>query len=378
MTKNEMPLVSIIVPAYNVIDYIEECVTSLLNQSYRNIEIIIIDDGSVDGTSLVCDRFTDDRLKVVHKSNGGLVAARKSGLSIASGTYVCFVDGDDYVSPDFVKNLMAAVQKNGADLVHANFCEVRENKLRVCDGGFNGEFVFDDDSSRVNFLEEYVFSVVSNKWITNSIWSKLFKRQFIQKCYEMVPNRQSYGEDLICLIYCLMKCCSITVIENSDYRYRVRETSMSHLDDKNLFYKELELCNTIKNLKIIDENEKLKEHVYDFLRNRIKILWDKTARYYYPEEEKIRDKNVVIYGAGRVGKDYFIYLKEICSHLYLVDKDYENIEGEVYSIEKLNELFFDYILIAIEKKEIADEVKQQLLQRHISDEKIIWMPPEKR
>lgn len=378
MIKDETPLVSIIVPAYNVVDYIEECIISLLNQTYDNIEIIVIDDGSTDGTCLVCNRFRDDRVKVIHKSNGGLVAARKSGLSIAMGKYVGFVDGDDYVASDFVKNLVTAIENNHVDFVHASFCEVDGNDVKICAGGFNGEFVFDDSDSRENFLKEYVFSDASDKWITSSIWSKLFKKKFIQDCYELVPNRQNYGEDLICLIYCIMKCRSMSVIENSDYRYRIREISMSHLDNKNLFFKELELCNTIKNIGITDENDRLKECIYDFIRNKIKTMWNRTATYYYCEEEKLRNKSIVIYGAGRVGQDYYGHLKEVCRDIYIVDRDYENKDGEVYSIDKLSELFYDYILIAIEKREIVDEVKKQLMQRNVGCEKIIWMPPEKR
>lgn len=378
MKKDETPLVSIIVTAYNVVDYIKECITSLLNQTYKNIEVIIVDDGSIDGTGLICDSFRDDKIRVVHKSNGGLVAARKSGLTVAMGAYVGFVDGDDYVAPDFVKNLLTTIVKSNVDFVHANFCEVKGNDISTCEGGFNGEYEFSDSDSRVSFLKEYVFSSDSSKWITSSIWSKLYKKELIKNCYEQVPNNQSYGEDLVCLIYCLMRCSSLAVIERNDYRYRIRETSMSHLSNRSLFYKELELCNTIENLDIVDGNEKLKECIYDFVRNKIKMIWNKTATYYYPDEEKLRNKNVVIYGAGRVGKDYFCHLKGICRLIYIVDKDYDNKEGEVYSIDKLSELIYDYILIAIEKKEIANEVKKQLHQRNVCDEKVIWVLPEKR
>ena len=374
----DAPLVSIIVTAYNVLNYIEECITSLLNQSYTNMEIIIVDDGSTDGTGLFCDRFQEERVIVIHKSNGGLVSARKSGLSIVRGTYVGFVDGDDYVGPDFVANLVTAVSKNNNDFVHANYTEVRGDNLSINEGGFAGEFVFSDNKSRVCFLKEYVFSTKSSKWITNSIWSKLFRRDFIQACYNLVPDRQTYGEDLVCLIYCLMKCDSLTVIENSDYRYRIRETSMSHLENEKFFYKELELCNTISNLDIVVGNKELKEIVYDFVRNKMKIMWNKTATYYYPEEDNLRSKSVVIYGAGRVGKDYFNQLESICNNLYFVDKDYINKEGEVYSLEKLDEPFYDYILIAIDNREVAYEVKEQLLQRKVDNEKIIWMSPRKR
>lgn len=376
--KNNSPLVSIIVPAYNVSDYIEECINSLLYQSYANIEIIIVDDGSTDGTGQACNRFEGERVKIIHKSNGGLVSARKSGLSVAKGEYVGFVDGDDYVGPDFVTNLVTAIVKNNADFVHANFCEVRGDNLSINAGGFAGEFVFKDNNCRVDFLKEYVFSVAAGKWITNSIWSKLYRKEFIQECYNLVPDWQNYGEDLLCLIYCLMKCNSLNVIEDCDYRYRIRETSMSHLEKEHLFNKELEMCNTITKLDIVTDNETLQEIVYDFVRNKMKIMWDKTATYYYPDEEKLRNKNIVLYGAGRVGIDYFTQLKKICKDLFFMDKDYKNKETEVYSIEKLNELSYDYILIAIDNKGVADEVKQQLIQRNVNNEKIIWMSPMKR
>lgn len=112
------PLVSIIVPVYNVERYLEECVSSLVSQTYRNIEIILVDDGSTDRSGALCDGFagTDRRIRVLHKANGGLSDARNHGLRVASGEWVSFVDSDDWVSPVFIEALLRAALDTGCEI----------------------------------------------------------------------------------------------------------------------------------------------------------------------------------------------------------------------------------------------------------------------
>ena len=111
------PLVSVIVPVYNVRDYLEECLESLVLQTYRNIEIIVVDDGSTDGSGAVCNGYAaDDRIRVFHKQNGGLSDARNYGLARSCGEWVSFVDSDDYVSPAFVETLLCAALDTGCDI----------------------------------------------------------------------------------------------------------------------------------------------------------------------------------------------------------------------------------------------------------------------
>ncbi len=112
------PLVSIIVPVYNVERYIEECASSLINQTYRDIEIILVDDGSTDGSGALCDRIadTDPRIRVRHKANGGLSDARNCGLREASGEWISFVDSDDWVSPVFIEALLRAALETGCEI----------------------------------------------------------------------------------------------------------------------------------------------------------------------------------------------------------------------------------------------------------------------
>lgn len=118
------PLVSIIVPIYNVEKYLNQCVTSLIQQTYHNIEIILVDDGSPDRSPTICDTWEhkDDRVHVLHKTNSGVSASRNAGLHISKGKYVCFVDGDDWIEPDFVEYMMALQSTANADIVASRNC----------------------------------------------------------------------------------------------------------------------------------------------------------------------------------------------------------------------------------------------------------------
>ena len=112
-------LVSIIVPVYNVDKYLERCVNSIIQQSYRNLEIILVDDGSTDNSGTICDTYKekDDRIIVIHKENGGLSDARNAGIKIFTGEYVTFIDSDDYVSLDMISYMMLVLEKTACKVV---------------------------------------------------------------------------------------------------------------------------------------------------------------------------------------------------------------------------------------------------------------------
>ncbi len=131
--QNRLPLVSIIVPAYNVAPYIEECVQSLLEQSYKNIEIIIVNDGSTDKTGELSDVYshTYSNVKVLHKKNGGLSSARNAGIQRAKGEYIAFVDSDDYVAPDYVKILLELLVHHDGDIAVCGFVRTQKRKREV-------------------------------------------------------------------------------------------------------------------------------------------------------------------------------------------------------------------------------------------------------
>ena len=117
------PLISVLVPIYKIDRYLGICVESLLNQTYKNLEIILVDDGSPDRCPEICDLYAskDERIKVIHKENGGLVSARKAALMAAKGSYIGYVDGDDWVGPGFYHSLYSSIKESDADIAIAGF-----------------------------------------------------------------------------------------------------------------------------------------------------------------------------------------------------------------------------------------------------------------
>ncbi len=165
------PLISVIVPVYKVEKYLERCVNSIRRQSYENLEILLIDDGSPDGCGLLCDGFAEEdrRIKVIHKENGGLSSARNDGIDIAGGEYLIFVDSDDFLAGDFVKVLYEALCETGSDIAQCKWEYVTGDKiLREEEPGEN--YVYTGHEMLKNlYIPDGAYFVVA--------WNKLYKRE---------------------------------------------------------------------------------------------------------------------------------------------------------------------------------------------------------
>jgi len=162
-------LITIVVPIYNVEKYLERCVKSLLNQTYKNLEIILVDDGSTDNSGRICDNYAkeDKRVKVIHKANGGLSDARNAGIDFAKGKYISFVDSDDWIPLNAINDLYSYMEKYNVDIVSGNMIEVFSNKQinnRKMEISFQ---IFDTEEAIENML--YLHG------ITNSACGKLYK-----------------------------------------------------------------------------------------------------------------------------------------------------------------------------------------------------------
>ena len=129
----KQPFVSVIVPSYNIEDYIGECIESIMEQTYCDWELILVDDGSNDRTGDICNEYAgkDNRIKVIHKENGGLVSARKSGLERATGEYIFYLDGDDWIKPDALEVLCTCAKRETVDIVIADYIHVLEDKQKL-------------------------------------------------------------------------------------------------------------------------------------------------------------------------------------------------------------------------------------------------------
>lgn len=170
----EKDLISIIVPVYNVEAYLDRCMESILKQTYKRLEIILVDDGSTDSSGEKCDAYAkqDSRIKVMHKKNGGLSDARNAGLALATGDYIGYVDSDDWIEPDMYQSLYDACAEHDAELAVCRY--FREYQDRTETGG-TGKIV---PLSRDELLKIYI-SGNDEYVIYNSVWSKLFKRELV-------------------------------------------------------------------------------------------------------------------------------------------------------------------------------------------------------
>lgn len=382
--------ISIIVPVYNVEDYLRRCVESIRNQSYKNIQIILVDDGSVDRSLDICNQvaLNDPRIEVHHTENRGSVSARKYGMKKAEGVYTCFVDADDYLSCDMVSRLFSILKNSDADFVHFGHIEEKDGEEQeVC---FFDETVIDltNNKDKILFLQKYILNGTNKEFISSSIWSKMFKTDFIKNCIRYLPDEQQYGEDLICLCRCILESRRIVLTKEILYHYTIREASLSHIKYDDFMMKEIGLWYYI--LKVFEEYQYLefvKIDVYKFLKGRMLqvVMRDERnklqiPRFYYKDIKKIIGEKIVIFGAGNVGQDYYAQIRKYrsCEIIAWMDSDWKRFHcdyAEVVGTENLDSIEYDRIIIAVNDDDKAAEMKESLLHIGVPVGKIDWKKP---
>lgn len=214
-------LISVIVPVYNVEKYLRRCIDSIVNQSYTNLDIILVDDGSTDKSGLICDEYekADSRITVIHKENGGLSDARNTGIEESNGIYLCFIDSDDYIMPDMINKLYNALTINNADISLCNFLYVDENedeiRYRNEDLPIQDEVLNKSDVMNKMAIEKYWYYIIA--------CNKLYKKElFLQIRFPY--GKQHEDEFVAHLIF--DKCERIACIKEPLYNYVQRDNSI--------------------------------------------------------------------------------------------------------------------------------------------------------
>lgn len=205
------PLISIIIPVYNVCEYLEKCLDSVINQTYTNLEIILVDDGSSDGSEKICDEYAvkDNRIKVVHKANGGVASARNEGVRNSIGEYIGWVDSDDYACPNMFERLYELAVNNDSDIV---VCSNYINEISNENGKYN---IYTKTS------KEVMADVLLDK-ITSHLWNKLFKRDLFDNI--IFPNI-SVAEDVAVMHKIFEKANNVTFTDEKLYLYFRRRSN---------------------------------------------------------------------------------------------------------------------------------------------------------
>ena len=220
---------SVIVPIYRVESYLRQCVDSVLAQTYGDFELILVDDGSPDGCPAICDEYAvkDARVKVIHKSNGGIVSARQAGLQAAQGEYIAPVDGDDWIAPDFLEQAIKILDTYDVDMVSFGYTEVEENGRQTIRQEPVPEGFYDRASIERGIWPRVLLSK-DGKHIVSALWAKVYRKELIFNSQMMVDCRISYAEDKACQVLNYRDAKSVYISYKRVYFYRILQASMSH------------------------------------------------------------------------------------------------------------------------------------------------------
>lgn len=216
----ERSKVSVIVPVYNVEEYLPECIDSILGQRFDRFELILVDDGATDGSGAICDSYAakDSRIRVLHKENGGLSSARNAGIEVASGKYIAFIDSDDVVHKDYLRDMVAIAERENADLVACSF--------------FKGEECVwqHTDEARVEALDIRIGREILNKMNENDVvvtvaWNKLYHSKFFKEYALRYPEGKIH-EDMFLTPQVLYHADKMIITSRRLYFYRQRPNSI--------------------------------------------------------------------------------------------------------------------------------------------------------
>lgn len=342
---------SVIVPIYKVEKYLNQCIESILNQTFGDFELLLIDDGSPDSCPSLCDDYAerDHRISVIHRENGGIVRARETGILAAAGKYICWVDGDDFVSTELLEYLYQIIQSHGEpDMICFDYFRYDENRkphLKVS-GNENSPAPGMYCKRR---LEQEIYPYMlrdsrqrfTTTLIYGSVWSKCFKRELITAHYCRDP-RLKQGEDAAVVYECLFYANSVFCSDRPLYYYRQLGDSMIHSYDRMLLdrsqYKIRYLRSHIGNL-----SEAIQEQVEDQYVADLMIAVFTFARHHIPllksrreVKEMLRRTNVLqdIHTGKSVPLPVRIVVKMLRCRLYLAVLSASRLAVKLEEIQK--------------------------------------------
>ena len=283
----EEDLISIVIPVYKVEKYLEKCIESVLKQTYTNLQIILVDDGSPDNCGKICDEYAkrDSRIDVIHKVNGGLSEARNVGISKAKGRYIGFVDSDDYIKENMYEILLNLIKKYDADVSICNLYDVIDGNeyIRNKENGIR-------EYSRLDILKE----VLLDKNIQSYAWNKLYKKELFDEV--KYPIGKKY-EDIGTTFYIFEKCNKIVVTSEPEYYYLKRSDSLVNNVTESTVFDYMELI--LQRYLYINDNIKELKQYNDYYLVRTLLTANNDIKELKQIEEKTKQKYNELYNISK-------------------------------------------------------------------------------
>ena len=381
-----MYTISIIVPVYNSEKYLTQCLESICNQTYKPLEVILIDDGSTDQSGQICDAFAekDERIQVYHGINVGAFEARNIGIGMAKGDYITFMDSDDWIESDMIESIVSEINPD-ADLIAYGFTSESAGPIWLDEEGFI--------SSRDDYLEICKNAMYDElkgyPGVFQSIWTKLFKRELLQNHIESIQGinmRITLGDDAFLLYtYIWEKAATLQKMHNTGYHYMNREDSMCTKRDANKFLDIVNFYDEMgKRISMYpaewEAERQLKYYVIILIQLSQKNLFSILQRTFYFLPDVQLGNRVILYGAGNVGKDYYEQLKgkSDLKIVEWVDKFADNSsykECSIVNLEKASFDSYDTVLIAVFDETKVSEIRKDLRQHGVLEDRIVWRKP---
>lgn len=262
-TKKEQPLISVIIPAYNIEKYIERCVESVRQQNYTNLQIIIINDGSTDQTGKILDNLAkkDFRIKVLHNSNEGVSAARNAGLDVADGEYIGFVDGDDYIETVMYEKLIELVETYNADIAHCGYQMVFPDRV---------DLYYGTEQLKIQDRTTGIKDLIEGTFVEPGLWNKLYSKRVLSEL--RLDPAIKINEDLLLNYFAFSKSRKAVFYDKPYYHYMIRKNSASTSDWNKS--KLLDPVIVLETMYEVEKQEELKNiignrYVYQLMRTVI-------------------------------------------------------------------------------------------------------------
>lgn len=378
---------SVIMPVYNTAQYLEQCIESIIYQTYKDIEVILVDDGSTDGSEKICDRYARsyNNFKVIHQKNSGNVAARCRGAEEAAGEYLTFPDSDDWIAEDMYEDLMAAAEREGCDIVsHSGYIIYEDEKYHcIEDTTMYGTYV---KGINMNvFLKKMMYDEEKEKrGIHPSLCCKVIRKSILLQSYAKLDRNISMGGDAAIFYPCCLRAESVSIVKGYKYFYRIRKKSVSHSFDISSFHKINIFYNYLKNeftqfggqYNLV---EQLKKYLWYFLSIQIEKNFSLKVKktYLFPYKSVDRDSRIILYGAGNVGQSYHEQIKKngYCDIVAWTDQNAYRESENIISPTEIAGMEYSQVVIAIKSKEIAEEIIHDLIGLGVDQQKIMWAEP---
>lgn len=387
MERKDSGKVSIVVPAYNAEQYIGKCIDSLVHQTYKNIEIILVDDGSVDRTRAACEEYRQryqPLIQVIDSGHCGVTSARLKGVRKAVGEYLAFVDADDWIEQDYIDSMLLCM--DGADMVAAGISreQMGEDGSVFCEYNGIASGMYGSEGEKRKLYEKMLYCARPYQFgVLPYLCNKIFQKALMQPFLESVDKQIFDGEDAAVVYPYLLAAEKIVLTDNCKYHYRNHEDSASFRDSAEAYWNASCLYQTLyAYFGESEHRESLMGQLDHYMR---RIIWKKDPAAYlsinsflFPFSQVKEGSRIILYGMGKMGDALYYQLKQTdyCRLSAWADRNPGKSSGKTETVpcifpQEIMEYSFDYVIIAIQNEIIAAKVAKELSAMGIAGQKII-------